>query len=141
MKYRKRKLILEKKQEQYSADRLINRFSPLNYRELLRENRFCINLESDNDKIAINPENIHGIDFFDDNLEGSFIVISCVIFVVDNIWLNHFKKINICQISFLNPIGDVVKFLDYDVSYQSSNYNISYNSDNPLIIKIKYKIF
>jgi hypothetical protein len=139
MRHRKRKLIIEKKQ--HLENQLINRFSPLNYRELLRENRFYVNLENDNNNININPENIQGIDFFDDNLQGSFIVISCIVFVMDNTWLNHFKNINICQISFLNPIGDVVKFLDYDVSYESAKYNISYNSDNPLIIKIKYKIF
>lgn len=139
MRHRKRKLIIEKKQ--HLENQLINRFSLLNYRELLRENRFYVNLENDNNNISINPENIQGIDFFDDNLEGSFIVISCIVFVMDNTWLNHFKNINICQISFLNPIGDVVKFLDYDVSYESAKYNISYNSDNPLIIKIKYKIF
>lgn len=141
MRHRKRKLIIEKKQEQYSTDRLINRFSPLNYRELLRENRFYVNLENDNNNISVNPENIQAIDFFDDNLEGSFIIISCIVFVIDNTWLNHFKNINICQISFLNPTGDVVKFLDYDVSYESAKYNISYNSENPLTIKIKYKIF
>jgi hypothetical protein len=139
MRHRKRKLIIEKKQ--HLENQLINRFSLLNYRELLRENRFYVNLENDNNNISINPENIQGIDFFDDILEGSFIVISCIVFVMDNTWLNHFKNINICQISFLNPIGDVVKFLDYDVSYESAKYNISYNSDNPLIIKIKYKIF
>jgi hypothetical protein len=141
MKYRKRKLILEKKQEQPSVNQIINRFSTLNYRELLRENRFYINLEDDNNNITINPENIQGMDFFDDIIEGSFIVISCIVFVVDNTWLNYLKNINICQISFLDPIGDVVKFLDYDVSYESANYNISYNSENPLTIKIKYKIF
>lgn len=138
MRHRKRKLIIEKKQH---LENLINRFSLLNYRELLRENRFYVNLENDNNNISINPENIQGIDFFDDNLEGSFIIISCIVFVMDNTWLNHFKNINICQISFLNPVGDVVKFLDYDVSYESSSYKVSYNSENPLTIKIKYKIF
>jgi hypothetical protein len=139
MKYRKRKLIIEKKQEKNSVFELVNRFIPF-IREPLRENRFLVNLEDDEKSITVNPENIQGIDFFDDKIEGSFVVISCVIFVMDDIWLNHFKSINICQISFLDPIGDVVKFLDYDVSYESAKYKISYNSENPLIIKIKYKI-
>jgi hypothetical protein len=138
MRYRKRKLIIEKKQTQSSVVEVINRFAPL--RECLRENRFLVNLEDDGKNITIKPENIQGLDFFDDKIEGSFVIVSCAAFVMDNIWLNHFKSINVCQISFLDPIGDVVKFLDYDVSYESSKYNISYKSDSPLVFKIKYKI-
>ena len=138
MRYRKRKLIIEKKQTQSSVVEVINRFAPL--RECLRENRFLVNLEDDGKNITIKPENIQGLDFFDDKIEGSFVIVSCAVFVMDNIWLNHFKGINVCQISFLDPIGDVVKFLDYDVSYESSKYNISYKSDSPLVFKIKYKI-
>ncbi len=136
MKYRKRKLIIEKKQEKNSV---LDRFIPV--RDSLRENRFFVELYGDNGNITINPENITGLDFFDDKIKGSFIVISCVVFVNDNIWVNHFKNINICQISFLNYIGEVVNFLDYDVFYEESNYKVSYKSDNPLTFEIKYKIF
>lgn len=137
MKYRKRKLITEKKS---LNNQFLNRFGALYYRELLRENRFYVNLESDNENITIHEDNVQAVDFFEDNSGNSFITISCVIFILDKIWVNHFKKINICQISFLDATGSVVKFLDYDVLYESLKYNISYNSDNPLTIKIKYKI-
>ncbi len=138
---RKRKIILETKNVEKlikgSFNSIGNNFQLMAFEPLV-SNRFLVQLENDSDNSFIDSKNIKSIKLKSDK-NGSFIIIEPYLTIHD--WIEEYEKMNICKVFLLNPIGEIVKVLDYDVLYFGYEYELNYSNSTPFCPKMFYKLY
>lgn len=140
-KTRKRSILLEVlEHKSFPKPRVFKNENPFQVAafEPLLKNRFIVELEDNNQKNIINSNRIKSCKFFQSENGDKKIVIES--YLATNEWMDEFLKVEICKIFILNPVGDVISYLDYDIVNSGYEYELNYSKDDLLTPKIFYTI-
>jgi hypothetical protein len=136
---RRRKILVEKISIEENLPSILSEItnpSLFPFHEPLRKNRFVLHLENDKDN-SINPNRIRN--FKIEQIENKkTITITSLLCVQD--WIDDFKKMNMVKIFFLDPIGNVCQFMDFDIVFSGYSIGGDYESNELLIPSFKYII-
>lgn len=145
-RHRKRRLILENKilpqifshPKQFGQQITIfnYQFEPF---EPVKMDRFVVQLEDEHKDIIIPPTRIKGLKFFYDKSGQRKIKIEAYVSIDE--WIDDFSGVNICKVFLLNAVGEVIKYLDYDVVHSGHEYELNYSNSEPLQPCIYYTVF
>lgn len=143
---RKRKILIEingnpsPKPELYESKSILS-LAHWEKPELFQNNRFIVQLENDdkNDGYIIPNSRIKKLSFRQDSIGKKQIVIESLISTDE--WVEEFLEAKICHIYLLDARGEVLKYLDYDISSAGYEYELDYIGSSPFSPKFFYQIF
>jgi hypothetical protein len=89
----------------------------------------------------IQPSRIKSFHFSHTQQQGDVICIESMLSINSDEWMNEYKDVHICKVHLLNPVGEVVRYMDFDVALIKYEYKLNYSESEFLIPRFYYKIF